>query len=146
MAIYERPKCFTDVVIKHIQAIDAEVIVPDEKALAIGTLLITKDGGDSFSPLEELEEFSQKVYALDDRVYHNGHIYKSLNDINSADISDDSNWYDEGLVDVNGVLCDYITQSQTANVLISGSVKQSNLSNYKEMFKPQLFKNKILVK
>ncbi|MFV0481339.1 MAG: hypothetical protein ACK5LP_05085 [Campylobacteraceae bacterium] len=46
----------------------------------------------------------------------------------------------------NGVLLDYVNETKKAAVLVTGSVVETNIVGLRDVLKPKLFENKIILK
>lgn len=136
----------SDVVITKALSVNATVTVPEDATLDIGTLLSSNDGGVTFTT-QTTPVYEAGSYDTAEEVYHLGHIWESLADANTAvPGSDPVKWEDKGAWNANGVLCDYIETTSTANVLVSGVVVEHNLSGFEEALRATLFDNKIILK
>ena len=136
----------SDVVITKALSVNATVTVPEDATLDIGTLLSSNDGGVTFTT-QTTPAYAAGSYDTAEEVYHLGHIWESLADANTAvPGSDPEKWEDKGVWNANGVLCDYIETTSTANVLVSGVVVEHNLSGFEEALRATLFDNKIILK
>ncbi|MDD2895529.1 MAG: hypothetical protein PHG81_05855 [Aliarcobacter sp.] len=136
----------SDVVVTKALSVNATVTVPEDATLDIGTLLSSNDGGVTFTT-QTTPAYAAGSYDTAEEVYHLGHIWESLADANTAvPGSDPVKWEDKGAWNANGVLCDYIETTSTANVLVSGVVVEHNLSGFEEALRATLFGNKIILK
>lgn len=136
----------SDVVITKALSVNATVTVLEDATLDIGTLLSSNDGGVTFTT-QTTPVYEAGSYDMAEEVYHLGHIWESLADANTAvPGSDPVKWEDKGAWNANGVLCDYIETTSTANVLVSGVVVEHNLSGFEEALRATLFDNKIILK
>lgn len=146
MSFEQRGLRESDVIISKIQSVNGTVTVPVDETLDIGTLLITADGGLTWTKRQEADWVAGS-YATDDVFYHLGHIWVSLADANTAEPGTDPlKWEDQGLWGTNGVLVEGLDLTGSANVLTMGSVVENNLTGFEAALLPQLFDCKIILK
>lgn len=136
----------SDVIISKLQSVNGTVTVPVDATLEIGTLLISADGGITWTERQEADWIAGS-YAVDDVFYHLGHIWKSLAATNVVEPgTDPAKWEDQGLWGTNGVLVEGLELTAPANVLTMGSVVENNLTGFEAALLPQLFDRKIILK
>jgi hypothetical protein len=142
----QRPLLESDVVVDKIQSVYGNVTVPADTTLKVGQTLISTDGGLNWTVRQEAD-WEAGSYATDVVVYHNGHIWTSLADSNTAEPGTDPlKWEDGGFWGGNGVLCEMLEETGDANVLTTGSVVEKNLTGYEAALLPSFFDKKIMMK
>jgi len=147
MALEKMGLTQNDVIVNKQQSVNGFVTVPLDTPLDIGTLLITSDGGLTWSTRQEADWVVGSTHATGDIVYHLGHIWESLADSNTAEPgTDDTKWQDNGFWGANGVLVEGLDESADANVLTSGDVVANNLTGYEDALRHQLFNRNIILK
>lgn len=143
----QRPPLVDEVVVKKERVIYATVNLPivvvEGDEFFIGKTLRTTDGGITFDAMTE-DVWAAGEFADGDVVYHNGHVFTSLVDLNTAEPGTDPlKWEDNGAWDANGILIENIDVTGKAAVLITGVVAESKLRGYDSAMRHALFKNKI---
>jgi hypothetical protein len=113
-------------------------------AVPMGTLLLTSDGGKTWST-RTTPDYAAGSYALDDEVYYEGHIFKSTAAANVT-VPGVGDWTDLGAWNANGILFNDLTESKNTTVVVTGTVAKKTLSGYDEFLHVVLFNNKIIVK
>lgn len=145
--IYTRPPLVDEVIVKKERVIYAtvNVLVPviEGDEYFIGKVLTTLDGGQTFNALTH-PIWVAGSYSDADTVFHNGHIFDSLADLNATEPGTDPlKWQDMGVWDANGILMENIDVTGMASILITGVVVENKLREYHPTMRHTLFKNKI---
>lgn len=143
----QRPPLVDEVVVKKERVIYATVNVPlvvaEGDEYFIGKVLRTTDGGLTFDALTD-PVWNAGLYDAADTVFHNGHIFESLENLNAAEPgTDPAKWQDNGVWDANGILIDNIDATGMASVLITGVAVEGKLRGYDSTMRHALFTNKI---
>lgn len=143
----QRPPLVDEVVVKKERVIYATVNVPATVAEGdeyfIGKVLCTTDGGLTFDALAA-PAWVTGSYDDADTVFHNGHIFESLVDLNTVEPGTDPlKWQDNGVWDANGILIENIDATGMAAVLITGVAVEGKLRGYDSTMRHALFTNKI---
>jgi len=146
----QRPPLLEEVVTDRLQTVEATVTVPavvaDGDEHFIGKVVRSLDGGLTYEKLTETV-WAGVSAAVDDLVFHNGHIWKSLAATNVTEPGTDVlKWEDQGIWDANGILIQNIDVTRKAVVLVTGSVKKSYLRSFEASMQLALFQNKIILK
>lgn len=145
--IYTRPPLVDEVIVKKERVIYATVNVPvpvtEGDEYFIGKVLRTTDGGQTFDAMTT-PHWAAGEHAIDVVVYHNGHTYTSLADLNTAEPGTDAaKWQDDGVWDANGILMENIDVTSMTSILITGVAVENKLRGYDSAMRHTLFKNKI---
>lgn len=145
--IYTRPLLVDEVIVKKERVIYATVNVPvpviEGDEYFIGKVLTTSDGGQTFDALH-VPVWVPGSYSDVNSVFHNGHIFESLADLNTAEPGTDPlKWQDMGVWDANGILMENIDVTGMASILITGVAVENKLREYHSTMRHTLFKNKI---
>jgi len=145
--INTRPPLVDEVIVKKERVIYATVNVPvpvtEGDEYFIGKVLTTLDGGQTFDALTN-PIWVAGSYSDADTVFHNGHIFESLMDLNDVEPGTDAlKWQDNGVWDANGILMENIDVTGMASILITGVAVENKLRGYDSAMRHTLFKNKI---
>lgn len=145
--IYTRPPLVDEVIVKKERVIYATVNVPvpviEGDEYFIGKVLTTLDGGQTFNALTD-PVWVAGSYSDADTVFHNGHIFESLADLNVIEPGTDPlKWQDMGVWDANGILMENIDVTGMTSILITGVAVENKLRGYNSAMRHTLFKNKI---
>lgn len=145
--IYTRPPLVDEVIVKKERVIYATVNVPvpviEGDEYFIGKVLTTSDGGQTFDALSD-PVWVAGSYSDVNAVFHNGHIFESLADLNVTEPGTDPlKWQDMGVWDANGILMENIDATTMCAVLITGVAVENKLRGYDSAMHHTLFKNKI---
>lgn len=143
----KRPPLVDEVIAKKERVIYATVNVPlvvaEGDEYFIGKVLRTTDGGLTFDALTD-PIWVAGSYSDADTVFHNGHIFESLMDLNDVEPGTDAlKWQDNGVWDANGILSENIDATGMAAVLITGVAVEGKLRGYDSAMRHALFTNKI---
>lgn len=130
-----------DVILRVAKSVTATVVVTANSVVGAGELLVTLDGGKTYSPafIAEYDD-SKDDYAAESKVVFEGNVYKALVDTpDIGSIDDNTQWKLEHKYVINGVLM--ITfqretkdapESFKAAVLVDGEVLYSKIPNKNE--------------
>lgn len=128
---------------KVVGTVNVPANLPDGDLVKIGTLLHSKDGGDTWNTRPALFDGNTDTNEV---VYYEGHTYKSTTDGNTNLPTTGTDWDDLGAWDSNGVLYNNISETIRTTVVVTSSLKEKNLTDYDNHLKSTLFKNKLFVK
>lgn len=144
----QRPPLLSEVVTSNETTVYATVNVPETIAEGeeyfIGKVLTTSDGGRTFDAMTE-EVWVEGSHSDGDVVFHNGHIFESLADTNTAEPGTDPlKWRDDGVWNANGILIENIRSTGMAAVSVECLVMESHLRGFDISMRQALFNNKII--
>jgi hypothetical protein len=146
MALTQRPRLLSEVLVRKDQSVYATVNVPEGSAFNIGTMVLSTDGGLTWDA-QTTPVWVAGIYSAIEETFYSGHVWKSLIDANdAAPGTDPAKWEDRGLWEPNGVLLEYADETGEYEVMSSGYVREKYVTSFSEAMRSSLFANKIILK
>lgn len=143
----KRPNTLDEVILKRIQIVSGLVKIPvNSKGLVFGTIVTSKDGGETWESLET-DIYTVGSHDVDVEVFHNAKTWKSLESDNATEPgTDETKWQELETFNANGVLIENIKEDSKVAVLITGEVREKYLLGFDISMKASLFTNKIILR
>jgi hypothetical protein len=126
--------------------LSASAVINGGETLKRGAVLVTYDGGATYSKLDPLETFSEtKPYSTDDLVVYGGGIYRALDEIEAGEFRGDE-WRLDGFYKADGVLLsDEVKDGEIGVVLVIGKVQGDYIAELNDTTKTALYPNVLII-